>query len=288
MGLTKYSGGERHDNFMTNISNNKNLQSLIRDANALAQISSILSAFNIELDIKIRDLSSSAKFLATIADKFNNIFSTHGWIATEDMSVPMMEQAVTIFNMEGIEKAEDFLCKSFDDDYFSLHSHRMQAIWVWKDTLRSRLLNLAYNDHKQGRYHASIPVVLAQIDGLAFDTNKVSFFDEKSALVIENSVAAHETGLRSLSDQTTKRRTKTSADPLDFPYRHGILHGRELAYDNELVSTKCFFMLFALRPWALKCQQVEFEKQAGHDYEKISGFKAGDLLVKKVRTLLSG
>ncbi len=273
---------------MTNISDNKNLQNLINDANALAQISNILSAFNIDLDINIKELSRSTKAIATIADKFNSIFSSYGWIATEDMSIPMMEQAITIFSREGIEKAENFLCKSFDDDYFSLHSPRMQAIWVWKDTPRPRLLNLAYNDHKQGRYYASIPVVLAQIDGLCYDTNEKSFFDKKSSLIIKNTVAAHETGLQRLSKKISKGNgeIKTRTDPLSFPYRHGILHGRELAYDNELVSTKCFFMLFALRPWALKCQQVEFNRQAGYDYEEIPGFKAGDLLVEKVKALL--
>jgi hypothetical protein len=271
---------------MTKISDNKNLQRLMNDANTLEQISDILYGFNVELDSRIRELSQKTKGLASIADEFNEKFSKYGWIASEDMSVPLMEQAVKTFSEYGIEKAEDFICKSFDDAYFSLHSHRMQALWVWKDTPRSRLLNLAYIDHKEGRYHASIPVVLAQIDGLSFDTNRKSFFDKKSALIIENSIAAHESGLRNLSDRTSKQRTKTLANPLNFPYRHGILHGRELAYDNELVSAKCFFTLFAMRPWALKCQKVEFDKQAGHEYEKILGFESGDLLAEKVKALL--
>jgi hypothetical protein len=226
-------------------------------------------------------------YLATIADKFNDIFSEHGWIATEDMSVILMEQAVKLFHESGIEKAEEFICKNFDDAYFSLHSHRMQAIWVWSEN-RSRLLSLAFADHKQGRYHASIPVVLAQIDGLSFDTNKESFFDKKSALIIKDSIAAHESGLRNLSNATSKYRAKTRSNLLNFPYRHGILHGRELAYDNELVSTKCFFILFAIRPWALKCQQVEFDRQAGNEHEQIAGFKAGDLLAEKVKGILKG
>lgn len=34
-----------------------------------------------------------------------------------------------------------------------------------------------------------------------------------------------------------------------FPYRNGILHGRDLVYDNEIVSSKCIVMLFAIRDW---------------------------------------
>ena len=128
-----------------------------------------------------------------------------------------MEQAIKIYETSGIEKAESFLCQSFNGDYFSLHSHRMLALWAWKDTPRSRLLDLAYIDHKAGRYHASIPVVLAQIDGLAFDTSKESFFSKKSPLVIENSVAGHETGLKQLSNMANKYRDKTHSKSSRFP-----------------------------------------------------------------------
>ena len=272
---------------MTKISDNSDFQSLVTAANSLEQIESFLRVFNVGLDLNIRESSQRAKGVATIADRFNNIFSEYGWIATEDMSVPLMEQAVKLFREDGREEAEKFICASFDEAYFSLHSPRMRAIWVWSEN-RSRLLKLAFTDHKQGRYHASVPVVLAQIDGLSFDTNKVSFFDKKSALIIKDSIAAHESGLRSLSNTAGKPRTKTRSNPLNFPYRHGILHGRELAYDNELVSTKCFFILFAMRPWALKCQQVEFDRQSGNNYEQISGFRAGDLLEEKVKEILKG
>jgi hypothetical protein len=272
---------------MKNISDNPDLQSLITDANSLEQIESFLRGLNVGLDLSIRELSQKAKGVATIGDRFNDIFSECGWIATEDMSVPLMEQAIKLFKENGLEKAENFLCTSFDEAYFSLHSRRMRAIWVWGEN-RSRLLELAFIDHEQGRYHASVPVVLAQIDGLSFDTNKESFFDKKSALIIKDSIAAHESGLRNLSNTASKPRTKTRSNPLKFPYRHGILHGRELAYDNKLVSTKCFFILFAMRPWALKFQHVEFDRQSGKDYEQIAGFKAGDLLAEKVKEILKG
>jgi len=274
---------------MTKICDNPNLQSLITEAISLEEIDSFfrLFNFNIGLDFNLRELSKKAMGVATIADRFNDKFSEYGWIATEDMSVPLMEQAVKLFEENGLEEAENFICASFDEAYFSLHSSRMRAIWVWSEG-RSRLLELAFIDHKQGRYHASVPVVLAQIDGLSFDSNKESFFDKKIALIIKNSIAAHESGLHSLSNIVSQPRAKTHSDPLNIPYRHGILHGRELAYDNKLVSTKCFFILFALRPWALKCQQVEFDRQSGKKNEQIAGFKAGDLLAEKVKEILKG
>lgn len=272
---------------MKKISDTPDFQSLITAANSLDQVEGLLRVFNSGLELSIRELCQRARGVATIGDRFNDIFSEHGWIATEDMSVPLMEEAIKLFAEKGLDEAENFLCTNFDEAYFSLHSPRMRAIWVWSED-RSRLLELAFIDHKQGRYHASVPVVLAQIDGLSFDTNKESFFDKKSALIVSNSIAAHESGLRSLSKQASKPGMKTRSYPINFPNRHGILHGRELAYDNKLVSTKCFFILFAMRPWALKCQHVEFDRQSGKDYEQIAGFKAGELLKEKVKEKLKG
>ena len=176
---------------MVKISDNPDLKSLLRDAEAIEGLANFLLSLNPNLAESITEITQNARSVVTIADDFNALFSKHGWIATDDMSVPLMKQAVDIFHASGIGNAEAFLCKSFDDAYYSLHSRRMQAIWVWKDTPRSRLLDLAYEDHRAGRYHASVPVVLAQIDGLSFDTNKASFFDKKSALVIENTIASH-------------------------------------------------------------------------------------------------
>lgn len=49
----------------------------------------------------------------------------------------------------------------------------------------------------------------------------------------------------------TKGRNKTNEESISIPYRHGILHGRELAFDNKLVAAKVWAALFAARDWAV-------------------------------------
>ena len=271
---------------MSKISENDDFQLLQKEVEIFEQAEFFLQFVNFELSSSIKDVCQKTKDLNSIADEFNDIFSDHGWIATEDMSVNLMKQAVGLYKKNGLENAEEFFCNCFDDDYFSLHCHRMNVLYVWGKN-RDRLLRLAYKDHKQGRYHASIPVVLALIDGLSFDTSKATFYNnKKNSLIIENSVAAHESGLNRLSESMNKNRSKTQNNPLDFPYRNGILHGRELAYDNKLVSTKCFYILLAMRSWALECQKVEYARQKGIEHEGIPGFTAGDLLKQKIREFI--
>lgn len=60
----------------------------------------------------------------------------------------------------------------------------------------------------------------------------------------------------------TRSRKKTTTEPVAMPYRHGILHGRDLAYDTKIVAAKCWAALFALREWALAVRDGELEEPA--------------------------
>ena len=78
----------------------------------------------------------------------------------------------------------------------------------------------------------------------------VGFFADSANMTVWDSMAAHETGLQVVASLFTKSRNKTNEEALTIPYRHGILHGRELAFDNKLVAAKVWAALFATRDWA--------------------------------------
>ena len=73
-------------------------------------------------------------------------------------------------------------------------------------------------------------------------------------------------GLASLAELLSKNRPKTVESPIDIPYRHGILHGRDLGYANRRASTKAFATLLNLQPWAAKVQRGEQFKEPPIDY----------------------
>jgi hypothetical protein len=89
------------------------------------------------------------------------------------------------------------------------------------------------------------------LDGLVNDVSKhVGFFAKNVDLTAWDCIAAHETGLQTLASILTKGRNKTNEDSISIPYRNGILHGRELAFDNKVVAAKCWAALFAAKDWA--------------------------------------
>jgi hypothetical protein len=193
-------------------------------------------------------LQEQAKIFQVL-DQFNDEFSSNGWIAYESMSLDSMVRALGIVREQGLSAAEEFLANTYDEDALKFGIQCCNGHPDFRK--RVRLLELAKADYLAGRYHACIPLLLSLIDGLANDVSKhIGFFAEGAKLTAWDSIAAHETGLTALAKIMGLGRNKTNEDEITIPYRNGILHGRELAFDNKIVAAKCWATLFALRDWA--------------------------------------
>lgn len=203
---------------------------------------------------QIAELSAQTEELVGLPDRFNSAFAARGWVAYESMSTDLMKRAVEVGDRDGVEAGEaEILSYYRDESRLRFHLRRMLAVRAWRP--REELASLALEDHLAGRYHASTPVVLALIDGLVDDVGGRGLSADGSELLAWDSVAGHGTGLGVLCDIFQKGRRKTTTGPIDLPYRNGILHGRDLGYGNELVSTKSWAALFAIREWALRVQE---------------------------------
>ena len=217
---------------------------------------------------KVPELEAELDKLRNMPDRFNAVFRDLGWIASDDMNIDAMEEAVSIAINEGIENAETFLVKHYNDGVidrwlkiFCLHPY-MES--------RKKLLELALDDHNAGRFHASVPVVLSQIDGITYDLANQTFYrkdrDKAEHLTATETIVGDPDGLATLAEIVSIDRRITSDGPINIPYRHGILHGRDIGYDNLVVSTKSFAILLALRTWALQVIKNEQFVEPPIDY----------------------
>lgn len=211
--------------------------------------------------IEARGLASQARALSALPGRFNAVLGPRGWIAFERMNADLLHRATELAEAGQIEEAEGLLVESFDPESLRFQLTSMIAIEAYRP--REPLLRLAAEDYEAGRYHASVPVVLAQIDGIVADiTGKALFHRTKDLLgklVAWDSISAQEGGLPYLVGLMASPRNQTTDGPLDVPYRHGILHGRDLGYANRLVAAKAWAALFALREWAIKYERGELE-----------------------------
>jgi|GEM_PF-1651950 len=112
---------------------------------------------------------------------------------------------------------------------------------------RHELVSLALEDHNGGRFHASIPVVLSQMEGIVRDVAARSPFTEVG-IGDTITLAGHPESLPLLLQRFLSRRVDRTSLAMtdDVPSRHGVLHGRSLRYDTRSNSTKTFVALFAV------------------------------------------
>jgi hypothetical protein len=211
---------------------------------------------------KAAELARQVNQMTAIPDKFNDIFSEIGWIFIESMELETAETAINLAEKEGIEKADQFLVDYFSPDWVEAHINWLKYINGFQP--RFGLAEKALEDYKAGRHYASTLVTLALIDGWVSELNIVDFrrqgfFTEKSEVVAWDSIAAHPKGLMKLKNVFSKPRLMTRSEEITIPYRHGIMHGMDLGYDNKYVAAKCWAALFAVREWAIKATKGELK-----------------------------
>jgi hypothetical protein len=184
-----------------------------------------------------------------LPDQFNEIFALSGWIAYESLNADVIKKAIEIAENSEFIDAEKFLADYYDEDTLKWAILRFNGHPDFYKRLR--LVELAKDDYFAERYHACIPLLISLTDGLVNDISKhVGIFAQNSDMTAWDSIAAHETGLQSLVKLLGSRRNKTNEEEIIIPFRNGILHGRELAFDNKIVAAKCWSTLFAVRDWA--------------------------------------
>lgn len=210
-------------------------------------------------------LKSEVEQLASLPDRFNNLFLSSGWILFEALEVSIAERAIELANTQNTDAAEEFLASHFSPEWVRKHFMYLTHIKGFQD--RVPLAEKALRDYEQGRYYASVLVVLTIIDGWVNELNivgyqRVSFFSDKAHLVAWDSVVAHETGLPKLKELLSSPRLKTRTEEIRIPYRNGILHGMDLGYDNKYVAAKVWVALFAVREWAIKVRDGQLAPPA--------------------------
>ena len=201
-----------------------------------------------------------------LPDRFNTAFADLGWIATNSMSDKMMRKALAKFEAGEQKAAEAAIMEWFSEDTIRLFAITRSKRFN-KATNRWHQLNEAWELTKEERYYSAIPLILVICDGFASDVMESSPFKKDADLTLFDSIVGHKTSLPALISMITKGVKKSSNDPVEFPFRHGILHGRTLGYADRKVCLKAWMLFIALVDWAIDKQTEDARKakQEGKD-----------------------
>jgi hypothetical protein len=197
---------------------------------------------------KVPEFQKQLEQIATIPDDFNKYYCGRGWIAHESMESAVLTSTVHLAEQGKIDDGEAVLIEYYNPEKLKFRINFIRGVVEFKP--RMRLIELALTDYFEGRYHSCVPVLLMMIDGVVNDLTKdLGLFAENVDMSAWDSIAAHESGLGELTKLIGRSRKRTNSEAIDIPYRHGILHGKELAYDNLPVAAKTWALLFSVRDW---------------------------------------
>jgi hypothetical protein len=197
-----------------------------------------------------------------------------GW-AISDLANPRIYDRATEMLEAGDQEASEEELEEYWNEAGKLESAVLRVLRVATHSeirikvgrRRLELLELAVVDHRSGRFHASVPVVLAQAEGMVRDVIGSSPYQQASRLTDDVSRGGHPDILQPIFKASGETMNRTVLEDAGlFPTRHGILHGRTLGYDTRRNSTKA---LVAIAELATFCQARILEAVEGGTLDEL-------------------
>ncbi|AUN09685.1 hypothetical protein RSJ21_04355 [Clostridium botulinum] len=225
-----------------------------------------------DLRNKIKEIEENLNKLINQIELFNERFSDKGWIAYDKLSSTLIEEVNKVYDENGEDAAEKVLITYYsskvEESLFFLKNNCEELL------ARYNLILKAFEDHKEGRYHASVPLFLMIIDGAVNDyTKSKGFFAEGTDVSAWDCLVGCSSGLSKLKNIYCKGRNKTNTEVIYLPYRNGILHGRDLNYDNIFVSSKCIVLLFVIHDWMTNKKSEDSRRERFAEEQNSVSFK---------------
>ena len=172
----------------------------------------------------------------------------HGWFFDLDMPLPFLWELESTMNEGDLKAAEVALV-----EYFRKHLNSIQESIVAKYPHRLRILSPAFNAHNRGEYELSIPVFLAQTDGICFDVINYYLFirsrkeNKPMTSLYVDSLASNFFRRALLSPLSQplpiSLNKKERSEHFSELNRHQVMHGESLDYGTEINSLKSISLL---------------------------------------------
>jgi len=198
-----------------------------------------------------------------------DVLTARGW-GLVSMPTPSLSAASDLANAGEGEAADALLAEIWEDDSRTGRVvARVGGLGTADGDMRAmahqrrRLLLKARAHHHAGAYEASVPMLLSSVEGITADVTDKMFFStsprNQADVGDPTRLVAIPAALPALRGPYVAGLHRTQA--AGSLSRHGILHGRELAYDTKITSAKCWSLLDAVCEWAMPLARAIAEER---------------------------
>lgn len=229
-------------------------------AELLASLQQPIGPIFAEIAQIMQDLPEhTRRALATLAQ--------HGWYPDSEMDRPGIADLVQLF-----ERGETTAAHGQLSSYFDQRSEAILEALCAAFPSRAKILISAFKAHKIGEYELSVPVLLAQADGICLELTGVQLYSKRSngkttrvseviaTFNVDSFAAALLHPLSEVFPITFSSQER--AGLANILNRHAILHGESVSYGNRINSCKAI-SLVAFTAWALSDLQNDTQSRIG-------------------------
>ena len=199
----------------------------------------------------VLDADQQLERLTRVVDDFYSRLGPRNWIFHDMLNVAEVEQLLA--ETSDAESAEERLIDMYrDEDTTKWWRTRLRA----HSGLRARLSQIerAGEHYDAGRFDSCVLHLITVMDGFVNDfepgVRRGLHSRDPDDMTAWDSVVGHHMGLTHALRTFNKTIKKRIDDEVFEVYRHGIVHGSVVTFDNVVVATKAWNMLYALADWA--------------------------------------
>ena len=218
-----------------------------------------------------------------LVDRFYGRLGSRNWIFHELLPISNVE---TILDQTATsEEAEQRLIEIYrDEEKTGLWTHRLFSVEGLRE--RSHQIDRAREHYFADQFDSAALQLIAVMDGFVNDFEP----DRRRGLASRDpddmtawdSVVGHHLGLTNALRAYRKTVKKRVDEEVYELHRHGIVHGSITRFDNVVVATKAWNMLFAVVDWATSTKKAQQPKAPKPTLRGVIGQMATNARTKKM------
>ena len=192
--------------------------------------------------MKVKPIVDDARDVAQFFTKGIKLLAKFGWYISNEMELHEMADAIRKLDKDDVQENDKIEADLIIAEFYRNNLDRIETQMTQQFPSRKEAISQAFKAHQQKMYFASIPLFLAQADGVC---NGVLYKQqrrkkEKLAKFISDSSTDY---LSSFLDVLTEISSIDVAHHHKDSYysdlnRHGVLHGLDTDYGTEINSLK--------------------------------------------------
>ncbi len=197
------------------------------------------------------------------------LLANDGWYLEPEMGLADLSEAISFYKSNNFQKAREILCRHFtsaSEAFFARLSEQFPE--------RTEILDAAIGAHSRGEYALSVPVFLAQADGICAEIAGIQLYSKQNG---SPKLASNQT-IKNLEPLTAPffyplvvgtpvtASQKEQSAYTDASNRHAVLHGEVSDYNTQINSCRALSLLM-YTAWVFemlgKFDSSQLESQTG-------------------------